>query len=282
MDLKSLRSIPLFAELDDDEDADLASIITSRHLHANEPLFWVGDTGNEFFVVRSGRVAVSCPDQSGKDIRLATIGAGDFLGELSLLDGGPRTATARALTDTTLICLDRKAFQSFLLRCPGVAIRIMTVLGRRQRHTVEKLRGIRSLEEVMQEKMTPWQQIANAVAAMAGGHRFLMAHAILFGSWIAMNLLAGRSRAPDPFPFSFLSFWASVEAIFLSLFIMISQSLQSQKDRIRTELDYQVALKVQLEIMQLHQKMDELPTMMIERLREAPETDKGSSLATAE
>src|SRR5207245_321691 len=121
---------------------------------------------------------------------------------------------------------------------------VMAVLGRRQRETVDRLRGIRSLDEVMQGRpMTRWQKAASAIADMAGGQRFLLTHAICFGSWIALNLTMIKGAAPDPFPFPFLCFWASVEAIFLSLFIMISQNLQAQKDRIRTDLDYQVAMK---------------------------------------
>src|SRR5439155_26405950 len=102
---------------------------------------------------------------------------------------------------------------------------------------------------------------------------FLIAHAVVFGSWILLNVMM-RSRGPDPFPFMFLCFWTSTEAIFLSLFIMISQSVQSQKDRLRTELEYQVALKAQFEIMQLHSKLDELPeTIAHEIRREMRETE---------
>jgi CRP/FNR family cyclic AMP-dependent transcriptional regulator len=277
MDANLLEGISLFAGLSSEEREELARLMTVREHRAHEALFWIGDAGEEFFVVESGRVSITCPDQSGKDIHLASLGRGDFLGEISLLDGGPRSATARAQTDARLLVLDRAAFHEFIGHCPSAAIHIMTVLGKRHRETVEKLRGIRDLAEILNERMTPWQRIANTIAAMAGGHRFLMVHATLFGAWIAFNLLRGTS-ATDPFPFPFLCFWASVEAIFLSLFIMISQNLQTQKDRIRNELDYQVALKMQLEIMHLHQKLDAVPEAVLEQVRRMSEQGDSQNL----
>src|SRR2546421_12186109 len=143
MDSSLLEGISLFAGLSGDERAELARLMVVRAYDAHQPLFWVGDEGNEFFVVASGRIAITCPDQSGKAIHLATLSRGDFLGEISLLDGGPRTATARAQGDTQLLVLDRASFHQFLRLSPSSAIHIMTVLGKRHRETVEKLRGIR-------------------------------------------------------------------------------------------------------------------------------------------
>src|SRR4051812_6105525 len=162
MDQSLLRDISLFAELSGEERTELARVMSVRAYAPHEALFWVGDAGDEFFVVESGRVSISCPDQSGKDIHLATLARGDFLGEISLLDGGPRTATARAISDVRLLVLDRTAFHGFLRRYPTCAIHVMTVLGKRHRDTVEKLRGIRDLSEVINERLTHWQHVANA------------------------------------------------------------------------------------------------------------------------
>jgi uncharacterized membrane protein len=92
---------------------------------------------------------------------------------------------------------------------------------------------------------------------MAASRGFLVTHAVAFTGWIAVNVALG-GQGWDPYPFQFLCFWASVEAIFLSLFILVSQAMQSQKDRVRSEQDYQVAVKAQLEIAQLHRKIDRL------------------------
>ena len=275
-----LKSVPLFAALSDSEREELARLIEVRHVPAREALFWIGDPGDEFFVILGGRLEISYPDDAGREIVLAVLGPGDFLGEISLLDGGPRTATARAREDVTLLCLGRESFRTFVRTSPGAALEIMTVLGRRQRDTVDRLRGIRNLNEVFEERLTRWQRVADKLTALVASEAFLIGHAAVFGSYILLNL-ALRSRAFDPFPFPFLCFWFSGEAIFLSLFIMITQAAQGRKDRLRTELEYQVALKMQVEIMQLHRRLDELPAAVLEQLRRAPDASGDAAAAPA-
>lgn len=265
MDRTGLGRIPLFADLDESALAGLDAHLVRTELPANETLFWVGDPGNEFFVIESGRVSISCPDQSGREITLSILGPGDFLGEIALLDGGPRSATARSASDAVVLSLSRDDFQQFIRDCPKAALHIMAVLGRRQRETVDKLRGIRPLDEVLEDRLTPWQQIAGGIEKMAGSQWFLLVHVVAFVSWIVINLILGKG-GPDPFPFPFLCFWASCEAIFLSLFILSSQNLQGQKDRVRAELEYQIALKMQAEIMSLHQKIEQTPTAVLEQM----------------
>ncbi len=258
-DANLLLHIPMFQGLGADALDYLFSMMSARAVDPLETIFWVGDGGKEMFIIQSGYIEICIPDQGGKDIRLAVLGPGEFFGEISLLDHGPRTATARAIEHSSLLVLGMDAFHRCMIDFPTVAVSVVTALGRRQRSVVEKLRGIRNLNEVIAERLTPWQKLANAIATMAASQRFLMTHAVCFMSWIAINLLL-RQRAIDPFPFPFLCFWASVEAIFLSLFILISQAMQGQKDRVRNEVEYQVAMKMQLELMQLHQKMDLLVT----------------------
>src|SRR5688572_5746951 len=95
MDKDLIRNIPLFAKLSDADRADLASLMQRRDYPATQPIFWVGETGDEMFVIAHGKVRLSLPDEQGHDVTIAVIGPGTFFGELSLLDGGPRTATAR-------------------------------------------------------------------------------------------------------------------------------------------------------------------------------------------
>jgi uncharacterized membrane protein len=260
-----LKKIPLFSGLGEDERVYLARALTPRRLGPLEPLFWVGDSGNDMFFIERGRLEICIPDLDGREIRLAVLGPGDFVGEISLLDGGARTATARAVGEVELLALNRADFHHCITRFPEVALKVVTILSERQRSTVEKLRGIRNLNEVLDQNLTRWQRLANAIADLAASQAFLMVHAIAMGAWLVINTSLSKDRAPDPFPFPFLCFWASVEAIFLSLFILISQSQQSQKDRLRNEVEYQIALKLQLEMMQLHRKMDEQSAILAQR-----------------
>jgi CRP/FNR family transcriptional regulator, cyclic AMP receptor protein len=265
MDSAHLKSIPLFAQLGPREASALVEMLQRRTLDPNEALFWIGDQGDEFYVIESGKIHLTFPDNSGREMSLATLGPGDFLGELALLDGDPRTATARAVGDTVVLALNRENFLNFINTNPSAAIHIMRVLGRRQRETVDRLRGIRNVNEIIEEQTsTPWQKVADMIATAASSQYFLWIHAIAMAGWLTLNISLGP-KGPDPYPFPFLCFWTSCEAIFLSMFILVSQNAQARKDRVRTDIEYQIALKMQLEVMQLHQKIDRFDTLL-ERL----------------
>jgi uncharacterized membrane protein len=257
MEKTLLQNIPLFAKLPPEHLEELAGMLKQHEFKAAQPIFWVGDKGCDFYIIQVGRVAVTCPDEHGKEITLAELGAGHFFGELSLLDGGPRTATARAASDTILLSLDRDAFMNFLNHRPMAAGYIVSVLGARQRETLEKLRGVANLNTIIEERATPWQRIADVIAAVSASQVFVMLHMVWFGAWMIYNWVKG-DKAPDPYPFGLLTMIVSLEAIFLSIFVLISQNRSGEKDRIRADLDYQVNLKAQHEIMQLHEKMDQL------------------------
>src|ERR1043165_10025285 len=106
MDRNFLKKISLFAELSDD-DLD-ALDITLKHITiaAHKPIFWMDELGESLFIIQSGHVQISYTDEKGEDIVLSRLKPGDFFGELSLIDGGPHTATARAITETVLLTLD--------------------------------------------------------------------------------------------------------------------------------------------------------------------------------
>lgn len=257
MERSLLQNIPLFAKLPAEHLDELAGLLKQHEYKPAQPIFWVGDKGNDFYIIQVGRVALTCPDEQGKEITIAELGAGQFFGELSLLDGGPRTATARAASDTILLSLDRDGFMNFLNQRPMAAGYIVSVLGARQRETLDKLRGVTNLNTIIEERATPWQRIADVIAAVSASQAFVLIHMAWFGAWMIFNIIRG-DKAPDPYPFGLLTMIVSLEAIFLSIFVLISQNRSGEKDRIRADLDYQVNLKAQHEIMQLHEKLDHL------------------------
>jgi uncharacterized membrane protein len=256
-DGQMLARIPLFAKLDAAELAPLAALLKERRVPANQPIFWVGDKGEELYLIESGRVQVSYPDEQGKEVVLAVLGEGAFFGDLSLLDGGPRTASVRTIEACHLYTLSRADFLTYLERNPHAAIEVLSVLGGRQRDILGKLRGITNANEVIEQKTTHWQRIADFIAAMSANQWFVAFHVVWFGVWIGWNLIKGEA-GPDPYPFGLLTMIVSLEAIFLSIFVLVSQNRSGEKDRIRADADYQVNLKAQHEIMQLHQKLDQL------------------------
>src|SRR5688500_16091681 len=255
MDKDLLGNIPLFAKLKDEELAELAKLLKPERAEDHQPIFWIGEQGSDFYMIQVGRVSVNYPDDNGREVTIAVLGPGDFFGEISLLDGGPRTATIRAQSDVMLVSLSRHAFLEFLKRHPSAAIHILTVLGHRHREMLEKLRGVKNVNEVIEERSTAWQKIADTIADVSASQMFVVFHLFWFGGWMLLNAVMGR-KAFDPFPFGLLTMVVSLEAIFLSIFVLVSQNRSGEKDRIRADLDYQVNLRAHLAIMQLHQKMD--------------------------
>ncbi len=269
-----LAHIPIFAQLAPTQRAELALLLKERSYPANQPVFWLGEKGDDFYIVHSGKVSVSAPDESGKEVMLATLGSGHFFGEISLLDGGPRTATIRAINDTTLLALQRADFLKFLESHPSAAIHMLTILGQRQRDTLEKMRGIRNVNEAVEESRTRWQVVAEYIANMTATQWFVMFNILFSAIWVVYNLYCEKWMGRKPFdeaPFGLLGFIITVEALFISLFVLISQAHQGVRDRIRADLDYQVNLKAHQEVMQLHQKVDRLQAAIVQAKAKEPE-----------
>ena len=276
MDQDLLSNIPLFAKLSPAELAELTGLLKEQRVAAQQPVVWVGDEGSDFYIVQVGRVGVYSPDQMGNEVRLAALGPGDFFGEISLLDGGPRTATVRAEGDAILLSLSRHDFLEFVRRNPSTAIHILTVLGQRQREMLEKMRGLKNVNEVAEQRMSLWYRAADKIAAVAASGTFLGLHVLWFVVWIVPNVIKG-DKGFDPFPFGLLTMIVSLEAIILSIIIMVSQNRAGEKDRIRADLDYQVNLKAHLEVMQLHRKIDRMEDL----LRGVASTPEGETAAAA-
>ena len=259
-----LSSIPLFARLSPEEHGTLLGLLQVREVPAHQPIFWIGDAASECFIVRKGEVVLTYPDEGGHETILGVIHQGEFFGEISLLDGGGRTATARAQTDVELLALGRDDFHAFLRQHPAAAIHVITVIGQRQREMLGRLRGIRNVNQVIDESATLWHRVADSIAAISANQVFFAIHLVWFGFWIVLNVLRG-DHGFDPFPFGLLTLVVSLEAIFLSIFVLISQNRQSEKDKIGADLDYQVNLKAHLEVMMLHRKMDRVLALLAAR-----------------
>jgi CRP/FNR family cyclic AMP-dependent transcriptional regulator len=268
MDKDLIRNIPLFAKLSDADRDDLARLMQRRDFAAMQPIFWVGETGDEMFVVSHGKVRLSLPDDQGHDVPIAVIGPGAFFGELSLLDGGPRTATARAETDAGLFSLDRAGFYAFLERHPGAAVYMISVLGARQREALDKLRHVRNVNEEVEHVVTPVQRLVDRAAAIGASVPFLIGNLLFIAGWITFHSLtysAARERNPSlppvvfndtPPTFFWLCLLIGMESILLTIFVLNSQRLSAKRDRIRADLEYQINLKAQTDVTNLHRKID--------------------------
>ncbi len=270
-----LSHIPIFARLAPAEQQSLFESMSVQSFEANQPIFWLGDRGDTFYLINRGRVAVMVPNERGEHVVLNHLDAGGFFGEISLLDGGPRTATVRTVEPTELYSLGRERFHAFLRQRPEVAIQILTIMGARQRGTTEALRGIKNPNVAFEQtRTTPWQKISSLISSLAGSQWFTLFHVVWFGGWLLYNIVGVRVLPArmvfDPYPFGLLTLIVSLEAIFLSIFVMVTQNRQAEKDRIQIDLDYQINLKAHTEIMLLARRLDRLDALLTEQAAEAP------------
>ncbi|UOE19185.1 Crp/Fnr family transcriptional regulator [Thermobifida halotolerans] len=130
-----LSKAPLFEALDEDGAAALRSSITEVRLGRGQTLFSEGDEGDRLYVMLSGKVKLTRTSADGRENLLAVLGPSEMLGELSLFDPGPRTASAVAVTDAVLAGLGHDDLRPFIMRQPEVAVHLLKALATRLRRT---------------------------------------------------------------------------------------------------------------------------------------------------
>jgi len=265
-DASLLAELELFEHVTAEDRASLAEFIDIRRLDAGETLFKTGEPGESLYIVRDGEVELFIRDTAGQKILLAIAGNGEVFGELALLDRGPRTATAMALTDTELLELDREDLLLLFHKSPTAALRLLAAMSQMTRKADELLRTrvSRNPNEEDEEKITALQRVADWISWFSGSMQFLALNAVWFVAWIAINTLSLGVPQFDPYPFGLLTMIVSLEAIFLSCFVLISQNRQAEKDRVRADIEYEVNIKAELEIAHLHEKTDRIYTEMLE------------------
>lgn len=266
-DAALLADVELFEHLGPDDRLRLAEAVDLRVLAPGETLFQAGSPGESLYIVRSGEIELFVKDNAGQKIVLTIARSGQIFGELALLDRGPRTATAIALADTELLELDREDLLLLFQKTPAAALRLLAGMGHMTRQADELIRTrvSRNANEEVVEHSTPLEKIADAISWFSGSMPFLGLNALWFGVWIAINTLPLGLPKFDPYPFGLLTMILSIEAIFLSCFVLISQNRQAQKDRVRSDIEYDVNIKAELEVAHLHEKTDRMYTEMLER-----------------
>ena len=268
-DAALLAEVPFFSLLDEQERADLATQLDIVHFPAGHTMWKAGDPGGELFVIRSGEAEVYFKNDTGERIVLETARVGDFVGELSLLDKGTRTASVVVTEDLEALRVDRNDLQILFRHHPDAALDVLAAMARRLRHTAELLRhtATRNVNEEVEDKRTVVEKVADWIAEFSGSILFLTINSLIFFFWIVVNsaLIPGLP-AFDRYPFGLLTMAVSLEAIILSIFVLLSQNRQAAKDRVRSDIEYDVNLKAELEIAHLHEKVDELNAEVLGRL----------------
>lgn len=270
-----LEDMEFFKLLGDADRRALAEVVDLVKLDDNQTLFQAGDPGESLFLVRTGEIELFIKDNTGQKIILDITRVGDFFGEIALLDAGPRSASAVALTPSELIELDREDLVLLFQKKPEAALHMLAAMGKMTRKADELLRTrvSRNAYDEAEEQLTTLQKVADWLAWFSGSMPFLIIHAFWFAIWISLNTFlssifppnADGSRGFDPFPFGLLTMVVSLEAIFLACFVLISQNRQAQKDKVRSDIEYDVNIKAELEVAELHQKTDHIHAEMMRR-----------------
>jgi CRP/FNR family cyclic AMP-dependent transcriptional regulator len=258
--LEELRSVPLFASLDDPTASELRDLLVIRDVAGRTPLFRSGDSGDSLYLIESGRVRISIRDADGSDVTLAELAGGDFFGEMALLDGKPRSADATVIEDTRFAILSRENFLKFVHANPDVALKMMSALTQRLRRTDEMLRQrvSRNVNEEEEARLTVGDKLANRIAEFGGSWMFIGLLAGILILWIILHSWLIPGSNVDPYPYELFGLILGVLAGVQAPIIMMSQNRQGEKDRLRADLDYQVNLKNELSLAEILRRLDVL------------------------
>jgi uncharacterized membrane protein len=262
-----LARIPMFEALADDDRQALAQSLTERRFAAGDVIMNLGDRGTSMFIVAEGHVNIYLPGEASRRISLKDITTGEHLGELALFDDKPRSASAVATTDATLLELDRETLSTYLAQRPQGAMTLLRTLAARLRATNEMLsqRAAKNVVAELESKLTWSQKLADRVASLNGSWAFILMLLGLTLGWIAVNaILIGA--AFDPYPYVFFNLLLAILVALQGPLIVMSQNRSSLKDRAQAETDFQVNLKNEVNIETLLREVGEMRAEVNQRL----------------
>lgn len=270
MTLEALRSVPLFASLDDVAARELRSLLHVEQVEIDTALFHHGDTGDAMYLIETGRVRIHVEDSTGHDVTLAELAGGDFFGEMALLDGKPRSADATVIEAARLAILLRDDFLSFVRRNPDVALEMLSAVTVRLRRTDELLRERVSRNPNVEAaaRMTVADRMADIFANFAGSWKFFIASIVLIIIWVLLNAWLLRNRMFDEYPYNLLDLVFGIIAGLQAPIILMAQNRQSDQDRLRGDIDFQINLKNELSLAEVLRRLDVLESERLPRLFE--------------
>ena len=258
MTIDTLRQVPLFESLDDDAAKQLCELLETLDCEAQKVMFRAGDAGDAMYLIERGKVRICVQATDGHEVTLTELGRGDFFGEMVLLDGQRRSANAVVAEEARLAVLSREHFLSFTMGGnPNVALEMLTALANRLRHTDELLRHstTRNVNEEEAAQLTMADRAADKIAEFGGSWKFIIFEIGLFLLWVLLNTWLLFDKVFDPYPYVFLNLILGIICGLQAPIIMMSQNRQSHKDRLRSDLDYQVNLKNELALQEILQRL---------------------------
>jgi uncharacterized membrane protein len=266
-----LARIPMFEGLGEEDVRALAKTLTERHFNAGHVIMNQGDTGTSMFIVAKGDVNIYLPGEASRRISLKDIAEGEYFGELALFDDKPRSASAVATTEATLLELSRDTLSRYLTTRPHAAMTLLRTLATRLRETNEMLsqRAAKNAVQEIEGKLTWAEKLADKVAEINGSWTFIIFLILLTGGWVLINaeIIEGNiSTQFDAYPYQFYNLALAVLVAFQGPLIVMSQNRSALKDRAQAETDFKVNLKNEVNIETLLRELGELRAETNQRL----------------
>ncbi|HEX3322265.1 MAG TPA: DUF1003 domain-containing protein [Terriglobales bacterium] len=263
---EALKQVPLFALLDEEETAVLASQVELKSFTARQRIYKMGEPSDRAYVMVSGRVRVTTVDDDQQEVVVDEPGYGEFFGFASMLEQTPHQTTAVALEETTCLEVDRHDIAVLLQRKPMAGMDMLTVLGK-QFHASQRLvrvRAARNANDIIEEEATFGERVADSVARFGGSWTFIITFGVVLIVYTSLNTFLLTHRAWDPYPFILLNLFLSMLAAIQAPIIMMSQNRQDTKDRLRSELDFDVNRRAASEIQGLARKLNVLGEKVVD------------------
>jgi uncharacterized membrane protein len=252
-----LKAVPLFSLLDEEELAVLASQVELRNFAPRQRIYKIGEPSAHAFIMVSGSVEVTTIDEDNQVVLLDMPIHGEVFGFASMLAQTPHQTDATAIEATDCIEVDLNDITVLLRKKPDAGLDLMSALGK-QFHATERLirmRAARNPNDVIEKAETLSERVADRVATFGGSWTFIITFGVILAVYSAINVELGN-KAWDPYPFILLNLFLSMLAAIQAPIIMMSQNRQDKKDRLRSELDFDVNRRAHVEIQGLAQRIN--------------------------
>jgi uncharacterized membrane protein len=243
--------------LDEEELAVLAAQLNLTKFAARQRIYKRGEQAIRAYVILSGAVRISTVDEDQQEVVVDQPRAGEFFGFASMIDQTPRHTNALALEESVCIEIERNDITVLLQRKPHAGMDLLTALGH-QIHAAQHLvrsRSARNPNEVIEEQTTFGNRLADGVARFGGSWSFILWCLGILTAYVCLNVGLAHT-AWDPYPFILLNLFLSMLAAIQAPIIMMSQNRQDAKDRLRSELDYEVNRRAAADIQGLSRKLN--------------------------
>jgi len=262
------NEVPIFALLDADERAVLAEQVTARHFNEGDTVFKAGDPGGYAYLIKNGKINLTLVDMANEAILIEVVNDGDLCGMSSLLANAPHLTTGIAVEDTDAIEIDRSDLTILLTKRPMAGLDMMTMIEKHLRttHELMRTRVTRNPNEEIEDNETFGERMADGVARFGGSWGFVTSFGVVLVVYVSFNIFL--SKPWDPYPFILLNLFLSMLAAIQAPVIMMSQNRQDTKDRVRSELDYRINLKAELEIAELLQRVTNIEQQLLSQIED--------------